>query len=274
MSPDAYSFYEYLAIFAAAGFASGFVSGFFGIGGGFVRIPLFLLVFPYFAVSSDLVMHVAVATSLALGIPSGIMTLRRRMTSGTFDGRYFRGWAVGLCAGTLIGAALFPYMPATAMKVLYIIVLLVFAIYFGVVPDTIVLRPRPPRGLARFFVSVGISSYAVMTGVGSGSANTFAMKASSMPLPRAMSIGTASALVINVLGAAGCMWTGWDQSNLPQWNIGFVNGMVFAVMVPGILLASGWGARLSLRTDKKVLKQTYAEFLVIITGYMIYKLVG
>lgn len=274
MSPDAYSFYEYLAIFAAAGFASGFVSGFFGIGGGFVRVPLFLLVFPYFAVSGDLVMHVAVATSLALGIPSGIMTLRRRMTSGTFDGRYFRGWAVGLCAGTLIGAALFPYMPATAMKVLYIIVLLVFAIYFGVVPDTIVLRPRPPRGLARFFVSVGISSYAVMTGVGSGSANTFAMKASSMPLPRAMSIGTASALVINVLGAAGCMWTGWDQSNLPQWNIGFVNGMVFAVMVPGILLASGWGARLSLRTDKKVLKQTYAEFLVIITGYMIYKLVG
>jgi len=58
MTPDAYSLYEYLAIFAAAGFVSGFVSGFFGIGGGFVRVPLFLLVFPYVAVSGDLVMNV------------------------------------------------------------------------------------------------------------------------------------------------------------------------------------------------------------------------
>ena len=37
-------------------------------------------------------------------------------------------------------------------------------------------------------------------------------------------------------------------------------------------LASGWGGRLLPRTDKKVLNRTYAGFLVIITGYMIYKL--
>ncbi len=39
-----------------------------------------------------------------------------------------------------------------------------------------------------------------MTGVGGGSANTFAMKSSSMPLQDPMAIGTASALLINALG--------------------------------------------------------------------------
>ena len=53
---------------------------------------------------------------------------------------------------------------------------------------------------------------------------------------------------------------------------GIVNAMVFVDMMPGLRLASGWGARLSLRTDKKMLKRAYAGFLVIVTGYMIYKL--
>ena len=274
MPPDSFSIYEYLAIFAAVGFASGFVSGFFGIGGGFVRVPLFLLLFPYLVVHGELVMHVAVATSLALGIPSGIISLRRRMASGTFDGNYFRGWAVGLCVGTLIGTALFPYMPSLAMKVLYVIVLLMFAVYFGLVPDNLVISRELPRGLVRFFISGGISSYVVMTGVGGGSANTFAMKASSMPLQQAMTIGTASALIINVVGSVGCMLSGWNQPDLPWWNFGFVDGMVFLAMVPGIVLASAWGTQMSLGMDKKIFKKAYAGFLAIITAYMIYNLVG
>lgn len=124
-----------------------------------------------------------------------------------------------------------------------------------------------------FGIGGGISSYVVMTGVGGGSANTFAMKASSMPLQQAMAIGTASALVINTLGSAGCMWTGWGKTDLAPWSFGFVDTMVFVAMVPGILLASGWGARASLRMDKKLLKKCYAGFLVIITAYMIYNLV-
>ena len=270
MLPGAFGYLEYLLVFAAAGFASGFVSGFFGIGGGFIRVPLFLLLFPSFVVHGELVMHVAVATSLALGVPSGIMALRRRMASGHFDATYFRGWSVGLVVGVMIGVTLFPYVPSLMMKLFFLVLLLLFAVYFGLVPETLVLRPHPPKGISRFLISTGISSYVVMTGVGGGSACAFAMKVCSMPLQGALAMGTASGLAINLLGSAGCMWNGWRTPELPPWSFGYVDGLVFLAMLPGILLASGWGVRASLGFDKKQLKCIYAVFLVLIAVFMLY----
>jgi len=262
----------YLSVFVVSGFASGFVSGFFGIGGGFVRMPLFLFLFPQFMVHGEDIMHVAVATSLALGIPSSIISLRKRLVAGTFDTSYFKGWSVGLTIGALIGAALFPFMPATVLEVLYLFVLIFFAVYFAFIPDTLVLAKAPPVGLRRFFISGGISTYVVMTGVGSGSACTFALKASSMDLKSAMAIATASSLIVNVLGAAACIATGIGQPGLPEWNVGFIDGFVFLTMLPGILLSAGWGAKLSLGIDKKLLKRIYAGFLMLVTAYSGYSL--
>lgn len=272
MATDAFRYWEYLAVFAGAGFLSGFVSGFFGIGGGFVRVPLFLLLFPYFVTHGEYVMHVAAATSLAIGIPSGIMSLRRRMKSGDFDRAYFWKWAVGLAIGSGIGVLAFPYVPGTAMKILFVALLFLFAIYFGLVPEKMVLRSQPPRGLPRILVSGGISSFVVMTGVGGGSACSFAMKVCAVPLQAALAMGTASALVINILGATGCMWNGWGTEGLPKWNLGFVDGMVFLAMLPGVVLASVWGSRASLNLDRKLLKRLYAAFLALIAVFMVYNL--
>lgn len=272
MPPDTFSYTEYLIYFGIAGFASGFVSGFFGIGGGFIRVPIFLVLFPFFMVHGELVMHTAAATSLALGIPSGIMSLRRRLKAGSFDWSYFRHWAVGLAVGSLIGVAFFPYVPSLVMKSIFLGLLVIFALYFGLVPDKLVLAKQPPRGIPRVLLSAGISSYTVMSGVGGGSSCSFAMKVSSMPLQAALGMATASALLINIIGATGCMITGWGAPNLPPWSAGYVDGIVFAAMLPGVLLASGWGAKASLGMDKQRLKRIYGVFLILIAGFMAYQL--
>src|SRR5262249_36865528 len=63
---------ERVAAFALVGLASGFVSGLFGVGGGIVRIPIFVYLLPLFGVAHPVMMHVAVGTSVALVIPSAI----------------------------------------------------------------------------------------------------------------------------------------------------------------------------------------------------------
>ena len=59
----------FFAALILAGLGSGFAGGLFGIGGGLLRIPIFLYLFPAFGVSSDSTFHLAAGTSLAR--PSG-----------------------------------------------------------------------------------------------------------------------------------------------------------------------------------------------------------
>jgi uncharacterized protein len=72
---------ERIAAFALVGLASGFASGLFGIGGGIVRIPIFVYLLPLFGVAQPVLMHVAVGTSMALVLPSAVASTRKQLDS-------------------------------------------------------------------------------------------------------------------------------------------------------------------------------------------------
>ena len=72
---------ERIGVFALVGLTSGFASGLFGIGGGIVRIPLFVYLLPLFGVAHSVMMHVAVGTSMALVLPSAPAAARSRRRS-------------------------------------------------------------------------------------------------------------------------------------------------------------------------------------------------
>jgi uncharacterized membrane protein YfcA len=94
---------ERIGVFALVGLGSGFVSGLFGIGGGIVRIPLFVYLLPLFGVAQSVMMHVAVGTSMALVLPSAIAATRKPLALGNLDLAFFRTWALGILIGVLIG---------------------------------------------------------------------------------------------------------------------------------------------------------------------------
>ena len=82
-----------IGAFALAGLASGFSSGLFGIGGGIVRIPIFVYLLPLFGVPSPVLMHVALGTSMALILPSALASTRKQVALGNLDLAFFRTWA-------------------------------------------------------------------------------------------------------------------------------------------------------------------------------------
>jgi uncharacterized protein len=70
-----------IGAFALVGLASGFASGLFGIGGGIVRIPIFVYLLPLFGVAQPVLMHVALGTSMALVLPSAVASTRSSLRS-------------------------------------------------------------------------------------------------------------------------------------------------------------------------------------------------
>lgn len=270
MTGEEFRYVEYILIFIVFGFVSGYASGLFGIGGGILRIPIFVLLFPPFGIYGEMEMHVAAATSLALAVPAGVLALRKQMALGNFDVEYFKKWAIGLIAGVLVGIVLAPYVSSFMLKILFIIFLIAMAIYFGLVPDQICVSKEPPRGLLQFLLSGGIGAYVVMIGIAGGAATTPLMKACSMPLTRALALGSGTSMIVSALGTAGGIWNGWDIPGRPAWSLGYIDGLVFLAMFPGVFLATPWGVLTAHRMDKGLLKKIYAVFLVITVSVMIF----
>lgn len=259
----------YIGAFIVAGFASGYLSGLFGIGGGILRIPLFVILFPLFGIHAGLEVRMAAVTSLALAVPTGVLALRKHVKLGNFDLPYFRLWAVGLIVGVGAGLALLPYVSDTILKILFIAFLLIMACYFGCVPDRFTLGKSPPQGLLKMGIAAFVGAYSVMIGVSGGSMATPIMRLVNRPILQGLALGSGTSLVVSVLGTAGGIWHGWDIANRPDWCLGYIDGIVFAVMLPGVLWATPWGVSTATGMNKDRLKIVYAVFLVIIAATMI-----
>ena len=115
---------ERIVAFALAGLASGFASGLFGIGGGIVRVPIFVYLLPLVGIPHAVMMHVAVGTSIALVVPSAMASTRKQLALGNLDLRYFRTWAVGILAGVVIGLAVLRFVSTEALQVIFALFML------------------------------------------------------------------------------------------------------------------------------------------------------
>ena len=82
---------------------SGFAAGLFGIGGGVILVPTFLVLFPRFGAGPTIVMHCAVGTCLALVVPAAIMSTRKQRALGNIDSRMLRTWLPWVALGTFAG---------------------------------------------------------------------------------------------------------------------------------------------------------------------------
>ena len=82
------------------GVASGVAAGLLGIGGGAIIVPALSNALLLMGYDAEVVQHVAVGTSLAIIIPTGIMSARAHYKRGALDLKVLRLWAPFIVAGT------------------------------------------------------------------------------------------------------------------------------------------------------------------------------
>jgi len=265
---------EFLLLFAVIGAASGFASGLFGIGGGIMRIPVFVLLFPPFGIHGEYEMKVAAATSLALAVPASLLSMRKHAALGNFDWSYYRTWVIGLCLGVVGGIAITPLMPEVALKIAFLIFVLLMIVYFATPLQTKMLSQEPLHGPGKAAASMGIGCYCTCIGIAGGSLAAPLMKIFGNPLTKALAIGSGTSAIVSTLGMAGGIFNGWEVAGRPNWSLGFVDLLIFAVMLPGALLFPGWGVEVAHRMNPDWLRKIYAGFLSLIAMSMLWHLLS
>lgn len=88
-----------LIIYLLIGAIAGFTAGLFGVGGGLIIVPILYIVFSQMNYEPNVIMHVAVGTSLATIIVTSISSVMAHHKKGAVLWQIFRNLAPGLVLG-------------------------------------------------------------------------------------------------------------------------------------------------------------------------------
>lgn len=260
-----------VAGYLALGAVAGVLAGLLGVGGGFVIVPLLSSLLLWQGVSQEMVIHIALGTSLATIMFTSLSSLRAHHRQGMVDWVVVRRISVGIVLGTLLGSAVAGQLSTLGLKIFFVVFAYVMALRMWL--DT---KPKPSRelpgwvGLSAVGIVIGLLSSLV--GIGGGSLSVPFLIWCNVAMHRAVGTSAAIGFPIAAAGTVGYMWAGWGSSGLPSGSVGYV----FLPALLGISAASmsfaPLGAGLAKRWPAARLKKFFACLMVLLGSKMLISL--
>jgi uncharacterized membrane protein YfcA len=258
----------------ATGVVSGVAAGLLGIGGGAIIVPALSNALLLLGYDAAIVQHVAVGTSLAIIIPTGIMSARAHYKRGALDLNVLRLWVPFIVAGTFIGGLMAGLFSGDVLRVVFAV--MAFAIAANII---FAFQTRLMGHLHGSSLTHRISAFVVgyissLMGIGGGSLTVPTLVAFGATMHAAVGTSAAVGVAIAIAGTLGFIISGWGAIGLPPLSLGYIN--LAALVLVAVLAAvfAPLGAALAHRLDQKTLKYVFAAFLVLVGLNMLWKVVA
>jgi uncharacterized protein len=252
---------SYLLIYLAAGVFVGFFAGLLGIGGGSVMVPILSLTFVKLGYSSDHIIHMALATSMATILPGAYASARTHHAHGAVNWSVVKKMTPGILAGTLLGTVFAYFASTTFLKYFFVgfICFLAAQLVFNLKPQANRTLPGTP-GMLLFGALMGF--VASLAGIGGAVLTISFLTWCNVKIHE--SIGTSSAVgfPIALAGTVGYVATGLLDHDLPKWSLGYVYLPAFIGIAITSFLVAPLGAKLAHRLPVATLKKVFMVFLV------------
>lgn len=271
MSSETLEITYYLAL-VAAGIGSGFAGGLFGIGGGLLRVPIFLYLFPAFGVAHESVFHLAAGTSLAVAIPTSIASVGRQYQAGNLNFTFLRTWIPWLLVGVGVGIAASYVCSGHILTAVFIGLLVVMAVYFAL-PSRPHVANEVPDGILRGLMAMGIGALSTLLGLSGGVLTTPSLVACRETMHRAVAISSAGSLAISMVATGGMIWSGIGVAGRPTWSLGYVDLPALAIMTPTVMLMAPLGVGLANRLSARKLELAFCVLLIALGADLAGKLI-
>jgi len=257
----------------AAGAMVGFLAGVFGVGGGTVVAPILYQVFVWFSVPDDIRMPLCAGTSLALIIPTSIVSFTTHRRATAIDIGLLRKWILPVVAGVVGGTILARYAPAALFKLVFVLIALTTAVRL-IFPNCL---PKLGDGVLKRFVApygLIIGASASLIGIGGGLLSNMVMTLHGRAIHQAVATSSGVGVMVSLPGAIGYMVVGWDKTGLPPFSVGFVSIAAVLLLMPASLLTAKLGARVAHSASKHRLEVAFAVYLVLVSLHFCASLVA
>jgi uncharacterized membrane protein YfcA len=259
----------FIVALAGAGLFAGFVGGLFGIGGGVVIVPALYYVFTALGIDEAVRMHVAVGTALSTIIATSWRSLSAHAKAGAVDFAVLKAWAPWITLGALIGAGLAGLANTEALLIVFGAGLFLVALQMGLGNPNWRLAQDLPTGAPRALIAGGIGALSAMMGIGGGAFGVTVMTLCGRPIHQAVATASGFGAAIALPAALAYIATGWGQSGLPPWSLGYVNAPGFILLAALTAWTAPIGARLAHRLPQQTLKRAFAILLTLVALNML-----
>jgi uncharacterized protein len=265
-----------LIIFLAIGALAGFTAGLFGVGGGLIIVPLLYLVFTHMDYEPDVIMHMALGTSLATIIVTSISSSIAHHKKGAVIWPVFKNLAPGLVIGSFLGAGIAGMLSGANLQ----LIIGVFAIWIAhkmisgsMISSGNVLNQHSvlPSAFKQFSAATGIGVASAIFGIGGGSLTVPYLNHYGVVMQRAVGTSAACGLPIAIAGAVGFIFFGIKEHvNVPN-TIGFVHIYAFLGISTMSFFTAKLGSKAAHALSPIALKKYFAVLLFTLGCFFLLK---
>ena len=253
-------------VMAMAAAVAGFMAGLLGVGGGIIIVPA--LYYAFTVLDFELVtrMHLAVGTSLAIIIPTSIISTKTHMEYDAVDFKMVKSFGLFILIGVVLGTFLAVNLKTPTLVLFFSIFAFMVGLFFIFLREKLVENPKTISDIVKNISGVVIGFISIPLGIGGGSLMVPFMRTFGYDIRK--SIGTAAAVgfLIAISGTITMIIGGKIINNInTPFSVGYINLLGFAVFVPVTMIMARLGAKAVYKIDKKLLSKIFGTFLLIVS---------
>tara|TARA_Y100000590_G_scaffold59177_2_gene62760 strand:- start:253 stop:1089 length:837 start_codon:yes stop_codon:yes gene_type:complete len=255
-----------LFVLAIAAAVAGFMAGLLGVGGGIIMVPA--LYYAFSVLDFDIItrMHLSVGTSLAIIIPTSIISTKTHMEYDAVDFKMVKSFGLYILVGVIGGTFLAVNMKTPGLVLFFSIFAFIVGLFFIFLREQLVENPKVISSIIKKISGIIIGFISVPLGIGGGSLMVPFMRTFGYDIRK--SIGTAAAVgfLIAVSGTITMITGGKIVNNVNSpFSFGYINLLGFMVFVPVTMITARLGAKAVYKIDKKILSKIFGTFLIIVS---------
>ena len=255
-----------LFVLGVAAAVAGFLAGLLGVGGGIIMVPA--LYYAFTVLDFDIItrMHLSVGTSLAIIIPTSIISTKTHMEYDAVDFKMVKSFGIFILFGVIAGTFLAVNLKTAALVLFFSIFAFIVGLFFIFLREKLLENPKEISDLVKNISGIVIGFISVPLGIGGGSLMVPFMRTFGYDIRK--SIGTAAAVgfLIAVSGSITMILGGKIIDNVSTpFSVGYINLLGFLVFVPVTTIMARIGAKAVYRIDNKLLSKIFGTFLIIVS---------
>jgi uncharacterized membrane protein YfcA len=248
---------------------TGFAAGLLGIGGGMLMVPFITMLLSTRGFPIDIVVKVAIATSLATILFTSLSSVRAHHRRGAVRWDIVRTLVPGMVIGSLAGAQVTHLINGKVLAI-------AFALFNGLMATQMLFKRevRADRKLpgTRGMLGMGgvIGVLSAVVGAGGGFITVPFLTRANVRIHEAVASSAACGFPIALAGMLGYIIAGWNL-DLPAGSVGYIYLPALACIVATSILTAPLGARTAHAMSVGGLKRAYAGLLYLLAAYMLWK---